>query len=411
MFTPNGTALVSNAGEGKLKKKLLDGSYDPNFGINGSIPVSPTSGNKMDCVANDQNIYTFWRLPSPSIGWTIKKYDSNGVLDSSYGVNGTLTINYNYYQVFTDNNSNLYFVDLNNKIKKILANGQVDNSFNFNNPTSIVGLSNNYLYIYRSLGLSRLDFNGNLDTTFGNQGGLYLEKFYLNENTDEIITFTISNTSNSTMIIEKYTSTGIIDTNFGVNGVKTITAFTTPMFYTADFDSDGNIVFFGGYSLNNWTIGSYPNLKMIMRLKPNGMEDYTFNHNSFYYMGNTDNDGYIIDAKIVNGNKYLVINKYRYTMGSFKTYLSQIIRTAVLSTSEIDKEGKLSVYPNPVQDEFNIVLQNNEKLESVEIFDMAGRSILKTLVLKNNVADLTKGTYLLLIKTNKKSYQTKFIKN
>lgn len=365
----------------------------------------------MDCVANDQNIYTFWRLPSPSIGWTIKKYDSNGVLDSSYGVNGTLTINYNYYQVFTDNNSNLYFVDLNNKIKKILANGQVDNSFNFNNPTSIVGLSNNYLYIYRSLGLSRLDFNGNLDTTFGNQGGLYLEKFYLNENTDEIITFTISNTSNSTMIIEKYTSTGIIDTNFGVNGVKTITAFTTPMFYTADFDSDGNIVFFGGYSLNNWTIGSYPNLKMIMRLKPNGMEDYTFNHNSFYYMGNTDNDGYIIDAKIVNGNKYLVINKYRYTMGSFKTYLSQIIRTAVLSTSEIDKEGKLSVYPNPVQDEFNIVLQNNEKLESVEIFDMAGRSILKTLVLKNNVADLTKGTYLLLIKTNKKSYQTKFIKN
>ncbi|KFF14724.1 hypothetical protein IW15_04645 [Chryseobacterium soli] len=406
LFTPNGNTLLSTGGL-NLKKKTQDGSYDLSFGVNGSIPIPVANFEPgKTLVANDQNIYIFWNLSSPNLGRTINKYDSNGVLDLSYGVNGTVTINYPIEKAFIDNNSNLYLQDLSGKIKKLLSNGQTDNNFNFNTATSIIRLSNNYLYIGNVAGSSRLDFNGNIDTTYGNPTAL-LGTFYLNKNTDEIITFSIDNVS-STMTIKKYTSNGLIDTNFGINGVKTITEFIKPSFYTADFDSDGNIVFFGGKMIGG-SPGNYPDMKIIMRLKSNGAEDYTFNNNSFYYT--KDNTGFIIDAKIVPGNKFLIINKYRYTMGSYKTYLSRYIRTAVLSTSEIDKAGKLSIYPNPVQDEFNIQLYNNEKLESVEIFDMVGRSIVKTFVLKNNVANLTKGTYLLLIKTNKKSYQTKFIKD
>ncbi|WP_347217463.1 T9SS type A sorting domain-containing protein [Chryseobacterium sp.] len=402
IFIPDGSALIPNStlSPGAVRKKLPNGNYDPTFGVNGSIPVYIPEPTQMNCVANGQHIYTYDPLPNTNnTTFIIKKYNSNGVLDLTYGNNGELTINMNY-RLFIDQNSNVYFYG-NNGFRKILPNGEFDNNFNLI-PQAFGDLkfSNNYIYI----GKYRYNYNGSQDIGFENAA----LKYTLNKMTDESISFS-KNESSSTLTINKYTSSGALDTNFGTNGTKIITQFTYAPFYSADFDSEGNIVFFGGNNLNS-SGGMYPSITLIMRLKPNGAEDYSFNNNSFYYIG--QNTGYVLDGKVISDDKYLLFVKKRYTMGSNHVNISQVVRSLVLSTSDIENsEKKLSVYPNPVQDVLKVLLNKDEKLQTIEIFDVTGKLIKKSTVLENNVADFTTGSYLIMIKTDKKTYQTKFIKN
>lgn len=404
LFTPNGTSLLS-VDSGKLIKKNQNGSYDSNFGINGFIPITSTFSNGIDCVSNDQDIYTF-KYIGP--GWNITKYNINGVLDLSYGIDGTLTTDYNFNRnlIFIDSDSNLYLTvsSANSGVKKILSNGQVDSNFNFINGVAI-RLSKSYLYANTLLGIIRRDLNGNLDTAFGYKTApFYLGNFYLNEDTDEVITFS---RDASTLTVNKFNSNWEVDENFGINGVKTITPEFTPAFSKVDFDSDGNILFFGGYMLTVSNPGNYPDLKLIMRLKPNGEEDYTFNNNSFYFL--EYGTGFIIDAQIVAGDKFRLINKYRYTMGSYKTYLSGYIRMPDLSTPETDKTNLL-IYPNPIKDILNIKLTSNEKLEKINIYSVDGRLLFTGKEEKSNVKFLPVGNYVLEVRTNKNTYNKKLLK-
>lgn len=401
IFTPDGSALIpgSALGINGVRKKLQNGNFDPTFGVNGSIPYQIVA-TKMNCVANGQHIYTYDPLPNTNnTTFIVKKYNSNGVLDLTYGNNGELTITMNSIGLFIDQNSNVYFYDNNNSFRKILPNGEFDNNFNL--IPQVFGdmkFSNNYIYI----GKYRYNYNGSRDIGFESAAVGYT----LNKITDESITFS---SNLSTLTINKYTASGLPDTNFGTNGTKIITQFAYAPFYSADFDSEGNIVFFGGNNLTP-SGGTYPNITLIMRLKPNGTEDYSFNNNSYYYIG--QNTGYILDGKVINDNTYLLFVKARYTLGSNTVGISQVIRSLVLSTSDIENsEKKLSVYPNPVQDVLKVLLNKDEKLRAIEIFDMTGKLIKKSTVLENNVADFTTGSYLIMIKTDKKNYQTKFIKN
>lgn len=84
---------------------------------------------------------------------------------------------------------------------------------------------------------------------------------------------------------------------------------------------------------------------------------------------------------------------------------------SVLSTQEFSK-SKISVYPNPVKDVLNF--KTTEKIKKVEIYDVTGRLLKVELGIVNNqlnVSQLKPGNYIIKVSTDKKSYQTKFIKN
>ena len=70
---------------------------------------------------------------------------------------------------------------------------------------------------------------------------------------------------------------------------------------------------------------------------------------------------------------------------------------------------ELSVYPNPVIDHINI--NSNEKIDFVQVTDLTGKVILKeTNTNKLNLSHLTKGVYLVKIKTDKSESIQKIIK-
>lgn len=88
------------------------------------------------------------------------------------------------------------------------------------------------------------------------------------------------------------------------------------------------------------------------------------------------------------------------------------IGEATLGLNNNVKESKLSVYPNPTTSFINIQNNDGEKIESITIGDLTGRTVKYVDQSSNkiNVQDLPKGVYLLKIKTDKGFKIEKIIK-
>ena len=83
----------------------------------------------------------------------------------------------------------------------------------------------------------------------------------------------------------------------------------------------------------------------------------------------------------------------------------------LLSTNEVE-ENSISIYPNPAQNEFNI--QSENKINSIEIYDVSGRLIqvskLNSNQSKQDISKLQVGIYLLKIHTEEGMISYKLIK-
>lgn len=72
------------------------------------------------------------------------------------------------------------------------------------------------------------------------------------------------------------------------------------------------------------------------------------------------------------------------------------------------KKSSIQIYPNPVKEK--LIINTNNKIESVEIYSQNGQ-LLKTVKSKEvNISNLSKGNYLVKIKTDKEAITQKIIK-
>lgn len=94
------------------------------------------------------------------------------------------------------------------------------------------------------------------------------------------------------------------------------------------------------------------------------------------------------------------------TMSNFVLYSDD-----VLSISNVN-DFELSLYPNPVKD--IAIISSAESVDLVRVFDLTGRIVKKTTPNSNNfdldVADLSKGIYLVKLNAGDKEATTKLIK-
>jgi hypothetical protein len=88
-----------------------------------------------------------------------------------------------------------------------------------------------------------------------------------------------------------------------------------------------------------------------------------------------------------------------------------VISGNVLATSDVSLKDKVEIYPNPVKD--NLYIKSNLKSDSkISVIDMSGK-LLKTFTGKSesyNLSDLPKGTYMILIDSDKGTIRKKIIK-
>ncbi|NIF06422.1 T9SS type A sorting domain-containing protein [Chryseobacterium sp. Tr-659] len=393
-------------GSSNLKKVTIMGTPYPGFGTNGVIDnVIPITNNSNSISVNDQNIYL-------SSNDKIAKYDLGGLPDLSFGVNGVVTFPQNVYSISVNPDSSLFF-RTNGQIRKLLSNGQIDNSFVINTGQQFI-VSDNNIYVFNyypnnnpsgpSYGymITKYDFNGMQDTQYGNVGSLDVSNF----------TFALDHVNGnlylqpSTGIIKKYTSAGVLDNAFGIGG--TIQGDFPPGGSKVITDSNNNILFFGGGQAYGY------NATVIFRLKSNGEPDNTFNNGSYKY---TSADAVIRVVRLIDDNTFVCLDSRRYSLNSTTDRVNKYIRTLnpselALNVKNVDNMSvdNIQLYPNPTSDFINIQVSKNEKINKVNIFTVAGDFIFSSNKSKIDIEHLTTGSYIIEVITNNTTYKSRFIK-
>lgn len=394
-------------GPSNLKKTTIAGTPFPGFGTNGVISNVLSITNITNSISvNDQYIYL-------SSNNNIARYDLGGTPDLSFGVNGVVSFPQDVYNINVNPDSSLLF-STNGEIRKLLSNGQIDNSFVItSNQRFEVGGNNIYIfnYYYSSSGnpsptfgytITKYDFNGIQDTQYGNAGILDVSNF----------TFVLDHTSGKLYVqpptgnITRYTSAGVVDDTFGIAGTA---QGNFPLgAKRVVSDSNNNILFFGGGQAYGY------NSTNIFRLKNNGEADNTFNNGSYKYVSS---DAIITDVRLIDDNTYMCLDSKRYSLNSTTYRANKYIRTTnlselALSTKDINNTNRddIQVYPNPATDFITIKNTGTEKISKVSIFAMTGELVLSGTETKIDVRNLSAGNYMIEIISDKNKYVNKFIK-
>ena len=206
----------------------------------------------------------------------------------------------------------------------------------------------------------------------------------------------------------KLKTNGLIDSNFGLNGLKKIDTNTSV--YNSVSDLYFNHIDIQGskkhLSLLNSKNGNY---KSLVRFKLNGDIDSSFGINGISLIdgGIHINDGGISilsrdsNSFIISGSDGL---KY-YEMIKFST------NSFPNSLSTID-EGYFNIYPNPVSD--HIYFSSRKEIKTATLFDQLGRQIIKKQINGGyghiDVYDLVSGLYYLVLIDKDDSRTSKMIR-
>jgi len=382
-----------------------NGTIDNTFGNNGEISVPELES------------YIFYSENNFFYLLSGNKFLSNGQLDTSFGNNGNLTTgNWSYKFVLPDGK----IVSRNDmNVQKFLSNGSSDVSYGNSGEMSLDNTIHNTLYNYGYLffykdnaayenvtavgeitKMRKVNLNtGNLDVSFGQNG--YAQMRYSNASNftwysgsvliDELNNSFINKFDDldGNSQLTKTNAQGSLDLSFGTNGVIEFdNSFTyngeqflggerRPLLYqntilvSSEYETAGvNKIGIRGFtpSGNTITINNdtfYP------------LADVTYTHAEYMRMIVKDNYLYVIfDNKIA-----------RYIFGQ-----------STLATNTISQNENSLNFNSPFKDELN--LNTNEKIKSVEIYDEAGRSVLKANATKSiNTCMLEKGVYFIKIIT------------
>jgi alpha-tubulin suppressor-like RCC1 family protein len=84
----------------------------------------------------------------------------------------------------------------------------------------------------------------------------------------------------------------------------------------------------------------------------------------------------------------------------------------ILSNEEFEIKNSVSLYPNPVKNILNILLQNNSEIQKVVIYDVTGKQVKSQIgsITTIQVEDLKSGFYLLEVTIDGKKEVKKFVK-
>jgi uncharacterized delta-60 repeat protein len=426
-YSPNGNIILSRFN--------IDGSLDNSFGINGKILTSLINevpfNSSLKIQSDDKILITASLFNSSSnFDFATSRYNSNGSIDTSFGINGTVTTDLgnltsdfaNAIEIQSDNKivvSGTTMINFQSDfaVVRYLPNGILDTTFGNNGtftcnigsfnttPTSnessrcIKFSSDGKIYIGGStnaqeilsdaynFAIIRLNNNGSLDNSFG-VGGKVITDFSRNENffkldltnDNKLIVSGSSQTyqqqqpaSNKTAIA-KYQENGDLDISFGINGKLLLDV--DGIIYDFIIQPDNKILGCG-YIFNNSTILDF----LLIKLKSDGGIDTDFNSIGYIRTDfNMDLDGansLVIqtDGKIICGGASKNNTKYDFSLCRYNVQN--------LSTTQFNN-SKFSISPNPFNESINLKFNfNQDGSLTIDLFDSNGRKIDNLLSNKN----------------------------
>lgn len=438
-------------GNNTIAKIDDSGNFIPSFGVNGVLPFLYGEDFRIKSVqVRDNAIYLAGSIALPN---TFSNYDilvvkmnENGTFDTSFGVNGYRRIDWGGYENLS--------------------------SFAFEPDGSLYCVGSKYPHgaIY-----FKLDPDGNIDNTFDTNGYKVFKPDYMSTSGYFITTYnggylmlSTARQANTNFLFFAMTmidSNGIVDTNFGTNGIKYIEVDSfesirsnTQLFdnklyldYSVSFGTNNSVGYIKIYDLstdqavfNSYIydisffqaepdgfystgynvycgggFGEYDcfNGFRLKRRTLSGSPDPTFQNNTDYNydfpmggnpfaMSNCESSCFIKDE-----SGKILIAGYIHKQGFGNGFAMVRITDAALSVTE-NQYQNATIYPNPFEDKLNINLDT--PIKSIEIYDLAGRNISQPRFENEqntsvDLSNLQTGTYLAKITNQSNQVFTKKI--
>ena len=269
-----------------------DGSVDTSFGVAGIATTSLIGSFSAVAVQSDGKIVATGPF---SLDITVARFTSSGALDPTFGTAGIFTSGLN----FNVGGSSTVAIQSDGKILvgngvllRLLTDGQIDSSFGTagfadvvsHSTTSIALLSSGKILVGSAASLvSRYTSTGSLDTTFGINGQLAsagpANGLLLLTSGEFIVggSLTVNLTGPTTgFAVSRYQGVGISDPKFAVHGgtVTAIPGYSTVATAGLGMQSSGDIVALGT-ATKNFTTNAFA----LARYTPAGKLDVTFGNN------------------------------------------------------------------------------------------------------------------------------------
>jgi len=105
-------------------------------------------------------------------------------------------------------------------------------------------------------------------------------------------------------------------------------------------------------------------------------------------------------AGLTNGTSYKLRLFRTLALASNDAYKSFTIQSnATLTTNTNALEDSMSIYPNPADTALNILITDNQSIDSIELYTIRGKKIVSTTAKTINVSNFESGIYILKIST------------
>lgn len=421
-----------------------DGTLDNTFGVSGSVIIPIGNG---DDIAYDIALQPDGKIVAA--GTTLNGFNkdialvrcnSNGTLDSTFGTAGmtitdiggandkanaiilqndgkilvagsTFVSSYNNFSVlrYTDNGildttfgtGGISISDIGNS-----DNGIMDIALQTDNKIVVAGWSSNGVPFYYDFAVARLDTNGILDNSFGQNGyvitavvsSLNSASAIAIQQDGKIVVAGLAIIGYEDFAVVRYNIDGTLDNSFGTGG-KVTTAVGNSRDIANDMvvQPDGRIIL-AGYSYN----GSTNNNTSLVRYNTDGTLDASFgvNGKTIQPIGTHDNGAWAIalqpDGKILTGG-------WSSEGGDNEMAVARFFGSSATAVSEPVLDNYLLIFPNPAINILTIetVVQSNNK--TISIYNIQGKLLLKQIIKENktdiDISDFSKGMYFVNVET------------
>lgn len=313
---------IVTGGDYYITRYLPNGNLDTSFNSTGRLLILSTDGIytflcKYISIQNDGKILVSgtFRTGSNRLLFGVVRINSNGTLDTTFGTNGVVRTAVTYYD------SNAYS-------HKVQPNGK------------IVVFGEAYSGADYDFALIRLNTDGTLDSTFGNNGKAITPFDSGNDygRSGELLPdgkLLLFGSASGKFALARYTSSGALDTSFGVNGKLVL---------NHDLQFDVNSMQTRGPKMkllaNGMLLlsGTSNNDYKVMQLFNDGFYDTSFGQNGFVTFDQGNDEATVLLEK-PDGN--IVIAGSSNTVGIMDSKLKQI---------EMNANGTNSVISNKTLD-------------------------------------------------------------
>lgn len=264
-----------------------------------------------------------------------------------------------------------------------------------------------------SIFISRLKESGGIDNNFANNGKFKfgdIDGYYIGIFINDKKEIFLEAQSEPGLV--KLDINGDLDNTYGIDGVSAYQKYEDISFYPTFGlidKNDGGFMFLGGSS--EYGDESQP---MIIKIDNNGFPDSSFAYNSVFLTYFGGNSGFINGIYDPEGR--LVIVGYQTYDGEYSNFLIVRYKPLINSTKFYsDNTREFTLFPNPAQDYLSISFDNNFT-GNIEIYDILGKMLYQQNVdnITSKSIDINKlkpGSYFLRLTKDHITTTKKFIVN